>query len=51
MVYFHVQNYKSGSPRLSQLRTNHLAPVSKFDYILVHTGFMGSHKLSSFIGH
>jgi hypothetical protein len=28
-----------------------LAPVSKFDYILVHTGLMGSHKLSSFIGH
>jgi hypothetical protein len=41
---------QGGSPCLCQLRTNHLAPVSKFDYVLMHTGFMGSHKLSSFDG-
>jgi hypothetical protein len=23
-------------------------PVNKIDYVLTHTGFMGSHKLSSF---
>jgi hypothetical protein len=37
------------SPRLRELRTDRLAPVSKFDYVLVHTGFMGSRKLSSFV--
>jgi hypothetical protein len=42
---------EGGSPRLCQLRTNRLAPVSKFDYVLAHTRFMGSHKLSSFMGH
>jgi hypothetical protein len=40
----------SDSPRLCWLRTDHLAPVSKFDYVLMHTGFMGSRKLSSFDG-
>jgi hydrogenase maturation factor len=28
-----------------------VAPVSKFDYVLVHMGFIGSHKLSSFDSH
>jgi hypothetical protein len=28
-----------------------LAPVSKFDYVLAHTRFMESRKLSSFDGH
>jgi hypothetical protein len=42
---------RGGSPYPSQLRIDHLAPVSKFDYVLAHTGFMGSHKLSSFDGH
>jgi hypothetical protein len=40
----------AGSPRPCQLRTDRLALVSKFDYVLTHTGFMGSHKLSSFDG-
>jgi hypothetical protein len=37
--------------RLCQLRTDHLSPVSKFDYVLAHIRFMGSSKLSSFEGH
>jgi hypothetical protein len=39
---------RAGSPRLCRLRTDHLAPMSKFDYVLVHAGFMGSRKPSSF---
>jgi hypothetical protein len=41
---------QGGSPHLCQLRTHHLAPVNKIDYVLAHTGFMGSRKLSSFDG-
>jgi hypothetical protein len=48
---FHVRCSEGGSPRLSQLRTDHLTPVSKFDYVLAHMGFMGSCKLSSFDYH
>jgi hypothetical protein len=47
---FLVRSSEGGSPRLSQLRTDHLVPVSKFDYVLTHTRFMGSHKLSTFDG-
>jgi hypothetical protein len=39
---------QGGSPSLSRLRTNRLALVIKFDYVLAHTGFMGSHKFISF---
>jgi hypothetical protein len=49
-VCCHVQSSEGGSPCLCQLRTDRLASVSKFDYVLAHTGFMGSHKLSSFVG-
>jgi hypothetical protein len=41
---------RGGIPHLCQLRTDRLALVSKFDYILAHTGFMGSYKLSSVVG-
>jgi hypothetical protein len=41
---------RGGSPRLYQLMTDRLAPESKFDYVLMHTGFIGSHKLSTFNG-
>jgi hypothetical protein len=41
---------RGGSPRSCWLRTDRLAPVSKFDYVLAHTGFMGFHKLRSFNG-
>jgi hypothetical protein len=44
-----VWSSKVGSPHLSRLWTNHLVPVSKFDYVLTHTRFMGSHKLSSIV--
>jgi hypothetical protein len=50
-VCCHVQISEGGSPCLSQLRTNRLTPVSKFDYVLAHTGFMGSRKYSSFVCH
>jgi hypothetical protein len=40
-----------GNPRPWWLRIDHLAPVSKFDYVLVHMWFMMSHKLSNFDGH
>jgi hypothetical protein len=49
--YFHVWSSEGGSPRLSRLRTDCSAPVSKLDYVLTHMGFMESCKLSSFIGH
>jgi hypothetical protein len=42
---------RGGSPRLCRLRTDRLALVSKFDYVLAHMRFMGSHKLSSFYGY
>jgi hypothetical protein len=41
---------RDGSPRLCQLRIDRLAPLNKIDYVLVHTEFMQSHKLSSFDG-
>jgi hypothetical protein len=39
-----------GSPFLCQMRTNRVAPMNKIDYVLAHTGFMWSYKLSSFDG-
>jgi hypothetical protein len=42
---------RGGSPRLCRLRTDCLAPMRKFDYVLTHTKFMGYRKLSSFNGH
>jgi hypothetical protein len=42
---------RGGSHRPCRLRIDRLTSVSKFDYILTHTGFMGSRKLSSFDGH
>jgi hypothetical protein len=48
---FLIWSFEDGSPRLYQLRTDRLASVNKFDYVLAHMRFMGSHKLSSFDGH
>jgi hypothetical protein len=45
---FHVFSSEGGSPRMSRLGTNRLDPMSKFDYVLAHMGFMGSYELSSF---
>jgi hypothetical protein len=39
---------RGGSPRTCQLKTDHLAPVSKFDYVLAHVRFMRSRKPSNF---
>jgi hypothetical protein len=49
--YFHVWSSEGARPHLSRLRTDRLTPVSKFDYVLAHTRFMGSHKLSILDGH
>jgi hypothetical protein len=49
-VCCHVRSSEGGSPRLCRLNTDRLAPVSKFDYVLAHTRFIGSRKLSSFDG-
>jgi hypothetical protein len=51
VIYFYIRSSEGGSPHLSRLRTDHLASVSKFDYVLAHLGFMRSRKLSSFDGH
>jgi hypothetical protein len=48
--YYHVRTSEVGSPCLSQLRTDRLASVSKFNYVLMQTRFMDSCKLSSFEG-
>jgi hypothetical protein len=45
VVCFHIQSSEGGSLHLSQLRTHRLAPVSKFNYVLTHTGFMESTNL------
>jgi hypothetical protein len=50
VVYFHILSSKGDSPCLCWLRTDRLAIVNKIDYVLVHTGFMRSHKLCSFNG-
>jgi hypothetical protein len=50
VIYFHVQSSEGGSPCLCRLRTDRLASVNNIDYVLAHTRFMGSRKLSSFDG-
>jgi hypothetical protein len=50
MVFFHIRSSEGGSPCLCRLRTDRLTPVNKIDYVLMHMGFMGSRKLSSFDG-
>jgi hypothetical protein len=42
---FSYSKLQSGSPHLSQLRTDCLASVSKFIYVLMHMRCMGSYKL------
>jgi hypothetical protein len=48
VVCFHIQSSEGGSPRLCRLRTDRLVPVNKIDYVLLHTEFIGTCKLSSF---
>jgi hypothetical protein len=45
VIYFHIQSSEGGSPRLCRLRTDHLAPVNKIDYVLKHTGLWGPTNL------
>jgi hypothetical protein len=42
---FLYSSSEGANPRLYRLRTDHLALVNKIDYILTHTGFMGSANL------
>jgi hypothetical protein len=52
VVYFHVQSSECGNPGLCRLRTTSFGPRgTSIDYILTHSGFIGSRKLSSFDGH
>jgi hypothetical protein len=51
VVCFYIQSSEGGSPYLCRLRTDRLALVSKFDYLLTHIGFIGSRKLRSSDGH
>jgi hypothetical protein len=48
VIYFHVWSSEGGSSCLCQFRTDRLALVSKIDNVMMHTGFIGSRKLSSF---
>jgi hypothetical protein len=51
VVYFHIRNSEGGSPHLCRLRTASVEPCgTSIDYVLAHTEFIGSHKLSSFDG-
>jgi hypothetical protein len=50
VVYFHVRSCEDGCPHLCQLGSDCLAPVNNINYVLAHTRFMRSHKLSSFDG-
>jgi hypothetical protein len=38
VVCFYIQSSKGGCTRLCRLKTDHLAPVSKIEYVLAHTG-------------
>jgi hypothetical protein len=52
VICFHVRSSEGGSPHLCHLRTMSAEPWgTSIDYVLVHMGFMGSHKFSSFDGH
>jgi hypothetical protein len=50
VVCFHFRSSEGGSPCQCRLRTDRVAPGNKIDYVLAHTRFMGSCKLSSFDG-
>jgi hypothetical protein len=52
VVYFHIQSSEGGSPRLCRLRTASVGPhATSIDYVLMHTNYMGPHKLSNFDDH
>jgi hypothetical protein len=49
-VYFHVRSSEGGCPCLCRLKITPVEPRgTSFDYVMEHTRFMGSHKLSSFM--
>jgi hypothetical protein len=46
-----VENTEGGSRRLCRLRIVSVGPLATgIDYVLMHTGYMEPHKLSSFDG-
>jgi hypothetical protein len=45
VVCFHIRSSKGGIPHMCRLRADRLAPVSKVDYVMMHTGFMGPTNL------
>jgi hypothetical protein len=51
VVCFHIWSSEGGSPYLCKLRTALVEPWgTSIDYVLTHTGFMGSRKLRIFDG-
>jgi hypothetical protein len=50
VVCFHVWSSEVVAPPES-INDRLSGPDEQFDYVLVHTGFLGSHKLSSFNGY
>jgi hypothetical protein len=49
VVCFHIQSSDGGSPRLCRLRTVSVGPpTTSIYYVLTHTGYIETHKLSSF---
>jgi hypothetical protein len=49
---FSYSELQGGSPCLCRLRTASVGPpVTSIDYVLMHTGYMGPHKHSSFDSH
>jgi hypothetical protein len=49
MVCFYIRSSEGGSPHLCRLRTASVGPpATSIDYVLMHTGYMGPHKHSSF---
>jgi hypothetical protein len=38
VVCFYIRSFKGGCTRLCRLKTDRLAPMSKIEYVLAHTG-------------
>jgi hypothetical protein len=45
VVCFQIWNSEGGSPHLCRLRTDHLAPGNKIDYVLMYMGLWGPTNL------
>jgi hypothetical protein len=51
VVCFYIRSSEGSSSRLCRLKTVSVGPITtSIDYVLVHTRYMESYKLSSFDG-